>query len=220
MALPDLAHKALSETLEQLSSVADCIYRNGWAEANAGNVSIDVSSLLQPDYDPHRIADWYIVSRTGSRYRQMAQDPIPNLVLISVGKTEQIYPNGARPTSEWQSHYRLQKALPGFECILHTHPAEVIAFGHKYSDMDVTARNELLAHVLPELPLYLPEGIAFAEYQPPGSIALAEASIRALSNQKALVWSGHGLLCFGHDPDDALDYSEIICKACKIALML
>lgn len=51
---------------------------------------------------------------------------------------------------------------------------------------------------------------------PPGSKALCDASACALKDEKALIWSGHGLLTFSDDLDFALDYMEIIVKACRV----
>jgi len=220
MILPDLHHPGLQGIISQISAVATCIYQSGWAEANAGNISVCVSHILHQTHDLSQDYHWYLVSRTGSRYRQMATDPIPNLVLIAKGQNDILIPETARPTSEWQSHYILQNAFPTYGCILHTHPAEVIAFCKKHRDLSTDEINMMLQELLPELSLYLPEGIALAAYHAPGSMELAQASLDAIKNQRALIWKGHGLICLGHDPDEALDYSEIIAKACKIALML
>ncbi|HAN41471.1 MAG TPA: hypothetical protein DCQ12_06125, partial [Candidatus Cloacimonas sp.] len=53
---------------------------------------------------------------------------------------------------------------------------------------------------------------------PPGSEALAAASISGLQDEKALIWSKHGLLTFGSTLDAAFDYMEVLVKAAKILL--
>lgn len=205
-----------SQTL--ISDIAQCaglIHSYGWAEANAGNLSIDVTSRV---ISPKPNARYYIVSRTGSRYRQTAIDPLRNLLLIEVASQESFFPSDAKPTMEWISHRCLQLAIGNRSVILHTHPAEIIALAAL--DISEADLNQSFARLLPELPLYLPEGIAVAPLRSPGSKELCEASLQALTGQKALIWSGHGILCFGNSLDEALDYMEIIVKAARIFLLL
>lgn len=213
MLITDLKHYKI--LLNKISEVAGLIHQYGWAEANAGNLSIDVTSLVP---NPQPESAYYLVSRTGSRYRQTAKDPIGNLLIVEWNETETFYPADAKPTMEWVSHRCLQKAIGDKTVVLHTHPAEIIALAHLgLSESELNAR---LAELLPELPLYLPEGFAIAPYCPPGSAELCDACLQALKGQKALIWSGHGLLCFGAKLDEALDYMEIMVKAAKILLML
>jgi|LSQX01.3.fsa_nt_gb rhamnulose-1-phosphate aldolase len=201
--------------LEQISKVAEHIHSYGWAEANAGNISINVSSLFSPDEIGSK--QLFLVSKTGSRYRQSALNPKENFLLVLSGKQSDVFlPNDAKPTSEWISHKCLQMQRPQFSVILHTHPAEIIALRQVPELQDIKLLNRILPEILPEFPLYLPEGIAMAPLCPPGSKALCDASTCVLKDEKALIWSGHGLLTFSNDLDFALDYMEIIVKACRV----
>ncbi len=204
--------------LQQISEVAGHIHSYGWAEANAGNISINVSSLFTPEeLDSKQL---YLVSRAGSRYRQTALKPKENLLLVLSDKDQDIYqPSDAKPTSEWISHKCLQMQRPRFSVILHTHPAEIIALRQIPKLQDTKLLNRLLPEILPEFSLYLPEGIAMAPLCPPGSQELCDASSSALKDEKALIWSGHGLLSFSDDLDFALDYMEIIVKACRVLFL-
>jgi len=96
----------------------------------------------------------------------------------------------------------------------------VIAISHFPIFKDEAAFNADLAEVLPELPLYLREGVCCCPAQAPGSLELAEASVRHLAGRKAMIWEKHGLLCFGESLDEAFDYMEIVVKACEIWLRL
>lgn len=71
----------MKNLLVRISAVAAQINLHGWAEANAGNISVDVSSLLGSEQGASK--DWYLVSRSGSRYRDLAADPLSVLLLIS-----------------------------------------------------------------------------------------------------------------------------------------
>lgn len=215
MQITDLKHPIHQNMLKKIAEISRLIHSYGWAEANAGNLSIEVTEMIkQYMFTEHR---WFIVTRTGSRYRQTALSPIENLVLIACSETEDnFFPEDAKPTMEWTSHRCLQMAHDRFKIILHTHPAEIIALSNLPISNDTQQLNQVLSELLPELPLYLPEGIAIASRAAPGSQELCVASSIALSNHKALIWSGHGLLAFANEMDEALDYLEIVSKAARV----
>jgi len=112
----------------------------------------------------------------------------------------------------------LQNAIGENTVVLHTHPAEIIALAKV--NKSCAELNKIFADILPELPLYLPDGFAIAPLHPPGSQALCDASLSCYRGQKALIWSGHGILCFGKSLDEALDYMEIVVKAAKVFFLL
>ena len=211
----DLKDPIFQSTIHHIAEIAGLIHQYGWAEANAGNLSIDVTDMVTQRMDTR--LKWFIVSQSGSRYRQTALAPYDNLMLISCSnKKDNYYPQNAKPTSEWISHRCLQMASDRFKIVLHTHPAEIIALSNHSLAQDTKALNDKLCELLPELPLYLPEGIAIAHRAAPGSMELCSASMKALKHQKALIWSGHGLLAFANNLDKALDYLEIVSKAARI----
>jgi rhamnulose-1-phosphate aldolase len=215
----DLYHPHLSEILDKIREVAGLIHSYGWAEANAGNLSIDVSDILGDLCPPQKRA--FIVSRSGSRYRQTAVSPHDNLLLIlSDNDQDSFLPTSAKPTSEWISHRCLQMANPSKKVILHTHPAEIIALNNDELLSDKAELNKYFRRILPEMSIYLPAGIAICPLHPPGSDALCQASMNAISDEDALIWSGHGLLTFAASLDQALDYQEIIVKAAKIHFLM
>ncbi|MCB5279518.1 MAG: class II aldolase/adducin family protein [Candidatus Cloacimonetes bacterium] len=217
MHINNLKHPIFKNALQHIAEISRLIHSYGWAEANAGNISMDVSDLVMQCM--HTELKWYIVSRTGSRYRQTALSPCENLMLVACSQTEDtFFPQNALPTSEWISHRCLQMQNDRFKIILHTHPAEIIALSNLTLAKDSASLNAKLCESLPELPLYLPEGVALVPRAAPGSLALCTASIKALKNQKALIWSGHGILAFANELDEALDYLEIVTKAAKILL--
>lgn len=211
----------MPELLEELRAVAEQINLRGWAEANAGNVSVNVSAeateLFGGDFA------WYLVSRGGSRYRQMASDPLSQMLLVRVDRTgEKHFPVEARPTSEWGCHKLLQRHFLDTgrpdKVVLHAHPSSIVLLSQLDVYQDESALNSLLRDVLAELELFLPEGIATPASAPPGSQELAEKSLGTIKQHKALIWQGHGLVCTGISPNAALDHLEVVEKAATIAL--
>ena len=207
------------ELISKLSDIGTRIWARGWAEANAGNVSIRLT-----DYGDDPLAPiTYLVSRTGSRYRQIADDPMQSLCLIEA-QAEQWHSLSpeAKPTSEWSAHLKLHQLFRAqgndIRVVLHAHPASVIAISHLPIFQDETLFNLELAEILPELPLYLAKGVCCCPTYPPGSIELAEASASCLGERNAMIWQKHGLLCFGKTLDEAFDYMEIVVKAAELWL--
>ncbi|MCK9309014.1 MAG: class II aldolase/adducin family protein [Candidatus Cloacimonetes bacterium] len=212
--------------LKRISKVAFVLHNHGWAEANAGNLSIRIGSIVKPCLKQAGMdeadGEIYLVSRSGSRFRDLAEDPANGLMLIQVSVNEVYYPSNAIPTSEWNCHRMIHERdlSASFPCILHTHPTEVIALSHTALYRDEIALNEHLAQLLPEMPLYLPNGIVASSYAKPGSNELAELSCQKFGDKQALIWEGHGLICRGKSIDEALDYVEIVNKAAKLHFIL
>ncbi|MDD2227804.1 MAG: class II aldolase/adducin family protein [Candidatus Cloacimonetes bacterium] len=212
--------------LKRIAKVASVLHAHGWAEANAGNLSIRIGSIVKPRLKQIGI-DWaeselYLVSKSGSRFRDIADEPASGLMLVKVSDIEEYFPAIAKPTSEWNCHRLIHKSdlTTSYPCILHTHPTEIIALSQTALYRDEKALNSHLAQLLPELPLYLPNGIATTNYQKPGSKELAELSCRKFGDKQALIWEGHGLLCRAESIDEALDYVEIVNKAAKLHFLV
>jgi ribulose-5-phosphate 4-epimerase/fuculose-1-phosphate aldolase len=221
--VPDLSYLAaaypeVAGILDAIARVATQINLKGWAEANAGNASVNLTHLL-----PETGRAWYLVSRSGSRYREIASNPLDGLILVSIGPDgQQVHPTGARPTSEWGCHLGLQEHLAalGGECrtVLHAHPDSVILASQLDAFSGEERLNALMREALAEFPLFMPDGIAFAPSAAPGSEELALCSLQAIGTRKALIWQGHGLVCAGKTPDEALDNLEVAEKAVRMAL--
>jgi len=214
------------ELLNRIRLAAETICRHGWAEANAGNLSLQIDQTLAEELSAttcqHPNSTWFLVSRTGARFRDMAQNPLDGLMVIACDAEECYFPSNARPTSEWPTHklIQMQQMHAGYSCLLHCHTTEIIALCHTDLVKDIQLLNETLAKLLPELSIYLPQGIAFSPYAPPGSIELAQSSLEHFRNCQALIWDRHGLLIRAKDIDAALDLMEVVNKAAKIYLML
>lgn len=228
-ALADFVFRQIPEVthlLQRIAKVASVLHSQGWAEANAGNLSIRIGKLIKPyllsagwDYTND---EFYLVSRSGSRYRDIEDHPELGLLLVKVSDSEAYFPADAVPTSEWGCHKLIHAGDPEgtFPCILHSHPTEVIALSQTAIYADETKLNKHLAFLLPELPLYLPKGVATTNYAKPGSRELAELSCKMFRDKQALIWQGHGLLCRAKSIDEALDLMEIVNKGAKLHFLL
>lgn len=207
----------MKNLLARITAVAAQINLNGWAEANAGNISVDVSSLLASKHGATK--DWYLVSRSGSRYRDLAVDPLSVLLLIS--PSESTLGDGS-PSSEWGCHLKLQQAARSRACgskvVLHAHPDEIILLSQLDLFQNQESLNRALQEALPEMSIFFPGGVQPVKSAPPGSGELAELSFQALGDHNVLIWQGHGILALGRDPDHALDQIEVVAKAARLLL--
>jgi pyruvate kinase len=274
----DAAH---AEQISELKTVGRLIWERGWAEANAGNVSyrICASSSYQTMLSLSRIGklllgktdleveayDWFLVSATGSRYREIADKQFGNFVLIMQPHLEQgstnrnrggapsssclpdsvspspltvqsgsplplnappaffTFPSKRKPTSEWVTHQAvhawLQENRKAHLVILHAHPTDWITLSSlpEYRD-DKAGLAARLCEVLPELKIYFPQGFALTPYQFPGSDALAQVTLNALSDYNVIIWEGHGVFVTAESVNQAFDFLEIIAKAASVYL--
>jgi len=221
--LPFPMSPSLDKLLGTIGRIGELIWARGWAEANAGNVSIRVDDLIPARH--RKKLHWYLVSRSGSRYRQIADDPLKELLLVTDDgeRWEQVSGEGT-PTSEWQAHLALQRwAISSGDpakVILHAHPEPIVALGGMDIFQDEAELNRILADILPELPIYMPEGIACCPLCPPGSMQLADATLDCAPRSRVIIWQKHGILCRAADPDAAFDLMEIVTKAANVYLRI
>ncbi|MBP7310698.1 MAG: class II aldolase/adducin family protein [Candidatus Cloacimonetes bacterium] len=222
--LPELIDKSseFRELLYRISRVAEAIFHHGWAEANAGNLSIDISKIVIRYFPASPSSTrYYLVSRSGSRFRDLKHSPDDGLMIVELSPRQRFYPQDAIPTSEWPCHKAMHEADTDWQypCLLHSHSTEIIALCNTPLINNPYKLNAVLAKLLPELGIYLPKGIAVSEPAPPGSLQLAKCSVSSIDDRQILIWPGHGLLCRARDIDTALDLMEIANKAARIYFM-
>ena len=226
----------------QITETADLLRSKGWAEATAGNLSVDitgydidmnefiyVNSLKFPSIFRNLNGSSFLITASGSRIRELAKSPNENLVLVIIsgdGSTCEIYakiPNNKvniKPTSELYSHLGIynhlhQKKL-SYQSIVHTHSTGIIALTHNPKFKSTEAISELIWKMYPESALFLPYGVGFVPYIITGSIELAEATAHAASAHSVIVWEKHGIIAYGVNTIEALDKIEIVAKSVDI----
>lgn len=238
---------AVLSELSDLLDIGTLIWQRGWAEANAGNVSLrlpdtinlstqtEMQKMCNSNLDRDiRLGEytWYLVSATGSRFRQFARLGFQNFCLAGVPKSNHessepqiIIPCDRKPTSEWISHLSIHTwlidNLKQENVILHSHPTPWIALSNlpEYRN----SPEELIADLyefLPELKFYLPDGIAFTTYALPGSYCLAENTIANIYKSNVIIWEKHGVVIIADSVVKAFDLLEIIAKAAEVYLLL
>jgi rhamnulose-1-phosphate aldolase len=234
----------LRQLLPGIRDVAGWLWERAWAEWGAGNISINVTefvSEITSDTITHNdISKVHkkqnhnlslLMSLSGSRMRQIMKKPENGFCLmhfneksassiIPLAKHQQL----PSPTSEFKSHLLIHQTLlkhrPHHKAVLHTHPAEIIALSQIQEFRSQEATNNKLSAILPELSIYLPEGIAFVPYHESGSNELAEASAAVMKDFRVAIWEKHGIIATGSNLEEAFDAIDLVAKAARIWFMI
>ncbi len=231
--------------LRQFAEVTGHISDLGWAEAGAGNISADVTSLIKvppgpagrhgmalprplPSIAGHRI----LVTATGSRFRDFHRAPEDNVCLVEIS------PNGSRaswrglvwsakeavPTSELQSHLEIHATLRDLRsehrAIVHAHTTHLATLSHIKRCADPAELNRLLWSIHSEVKVFAPRGATLLPYLRPGSGELGAATARAVRDgADTILWRYHGSISHALDPYAALDRLHVLDKAAQMVLL-
>lgn len=236
---------ALTTVLRDAQEVSAYLWDRGWAECNAGNLSIDVTrSMARSDARlasvrreqlaaayPSLAGRFFLVTGSGRRFRDFARDAEHNSMLLRLDDGGGSYTvlwgglNGLdfRPTSELPTHLLLHQFLVSSDAketaVLHTHPTDLIALTHMPDCRHQGNLNRVLWSVLPEVKVFLPRGVGLVPYRVPGSQELAVATERVVrEGHTVAVWQFHGCLALGDGPADAFDRIDTANKAARVAL--
>ncbi|HNQ60194.1 MAG TPA: rhamnulose-1-phosphate aldolase [Bacteroidales bacterium] len=236
----------LKPLLKEIAEVAYNVWAHGWAERNAGNISMNVTPHIRTmDYisdkkqEQHRLPFLFpnlseqilLMSATGSRMRELAEFPHKYMMLLRIssdGDSYSIIPLAnhsfhLQPSSELLAHLAIHQQLIEEDSLnntlLHTHITEVIALNHFPNLNEKNALNKVLLSMHPETILFLPEGAGFVPFLPPGSQELARKTLDEIKHHSVVIWEKHGVLSYGTSPANACDQLELIAKAARIYLM-
>ena len=231
---------ALRAEIERVAEVAGYLWQKGWAERNGGNITVNITefadeemrtlpALSEPrpigEVLPHLKGCWFYCKGTQKRMRDLARDPMANGSVIRIledGASYEIVADApVAPTSELPSHlsvhnYLIAKGSP-YKASLHTHPIELVALTHskKFLEKDVATR--MLWSMIPETKAFCPRGLGMVPYMLPSSVALAEATIRAIDDDYDVVmWEKHGVFAVDVSIMDAFDQVDVLNKAAQI----
>ena len=237
--------KAIKQIIHEVGVVGQLLWQKGWAEKNAGNLSVDVTdhisispaklkafsiipvSGLLPEFAGRS----YLVTGTGTRYRDIQNQSAQCLCVLRISQDAKGFhllwggkKDGFKPTSELPSHLQMQYSLyqsgAKEKVVLHTHPNELIALTHLSETVGEEELNYALWSMIPEAKIYVPRGIGWVPYRLTASQELAKETVKALERKHKLVmWEKHGILAVGIDPIEAFDLIDAMNKAAILYLL-
>lgn len=114
---------ALKQEIYKIAEVAGYLWQNGWAERNGGNITVNITDLVDDEIKnlpaisevkhigevlPHLKGQFFYCKGTGKRMRDLAREPMENGSIIRIlddcESYEIIADNPVMPTSELPSH--------------------------------------------------------------------------------------------------------------------
>lgn len=238
-------NKKLKEIFIQVSEVAGYLWQRGWAERNAGNISININHLITDtifDQNQYSFFDlpktykplakhYFMVTGTGKRMRDLARKPLKNALIIRLNEGGSGYwiisqkksVKNFMPTSELPTHLGIHQMIKergnDQKVVMHTHVSELIAITQSPEFCNADRLNKLIWGMHPETMVFIPQGIGFVPYVIPGSEQIAVKTLKALEQYDIVLWEKHGIFAIGDSVFDTFDSIDIVSKSVKIWFM-
>ncbi len=238
------ADSKLSTLVDDVATVAGYLWEKGWAERNAGNISVRITDLIARDalrvgaqkrYPlpvayPYLQGQLFLVTGTEKRMRDVAKNPLENLIIIEIEENAnhyRVYPLSEKfdsflPTSELPTHLLLHNAWAQRKTVervvLHAHVTSLIVLTHFDEIVSASSLNKIILQMHPEMATYLPHGIGFVPFEIPGTTEIATVTLDAFREHEVVVWQKHGAFSIGKNLYDAFDKMDIVAKSASIWL--
>lgn len=228
----------LKEQLDEVAEIAGILWQKGWAERNAGNISINVTDIVGeenrklPSLINFPLAktmaelanDYFYVTGTGKQMRNIAKDPLQYGAIVRVASDGKSYDVIAReaikPTSELSSHFSIMASFKQKKSknklILHTHPTDLIALSHNPKLKNTAALNKILWGMHPETFIVVPRGVGIVPYEVPGTVEIADLTLPVLDKHDIIIWEKHGVFAVGESLTDTFDLIDTLSKSAQI----
>lgn len=228
--------------LQELFYTTDDMAREGWDEANAGNITVRLTEEQRAEFtDCREDRPWlplsipvptlggesFLVTARGCQIRNISRHPQRDCGVIALNGDGTAYRvvwglEGTEPTSEFFAHLlshavRKEKSGGTERVILHTHPATLVALSHHMAP-DSKALTKLLWSMHPEGVCLFPNGMAFVPFAIPGSEAISRLTCDAFETYSMVLWEYHGVFSSGTTLDHAFGLVQGAEKCAKIYL--
>jgi len=238
---------ALNDIIFEVSEIAGYLWERGWAERNAGNISVNISQLIEDPIESleefpyfelknqhaELSSGYFFVSGTGKRMRDLAREPLNNALIIHINRSGTGYwiiskdkesVRNFMPTSELPTHLGIHRMIAqrgtSEKVVIHTHANELVALTQIKEYCNQESLNNLLLGMHPETIVFIPEGIGFVPYVTPGTEQIAVETLKVLENYKVALWEKHGVFAIGESVYETFDLIDILGKAAKIFFLV
>lgn len=239
-------NKKVKKILFEVSEVADYLWQRGWAERNAGNISVNIDHFIKKDLKiklsdfnsfelsssyPELTDMFFFITGTGKRMRDLAKNPLKNALIIKINEKGNAYwiisqkkkCQNFLPTSELPTHLsihqKIKQSSSENKVVIHTHTNELVALTQIKEYCNQESLNKMLFGMHPETIIFVPNGIGFVEYTMPGTENIAKKTIEVLENHDVALWEKHGVFAIGESVLDTFDMIDILAKSARIFFM-
>lgn len=234
--------KKINFLLSEISEVSYLLWKQDWAERNAGNISVNITCAfkgstyklsgknfpLKKKYS-YLKNNFLLITASGSRMRDVFKFPEENCMILKINDTGDSYKKiflsknaglELEPTSELLTHLSVHdyfcKTGSNEKVLLHTHCTELIALSHIKEFKSQKNLNNLLGKMHPETKLFIPRGVGVVKYAAPGTTQIAGDTVKAFSDHNLILWEKHGCMSAARTLSDAYDIIETAAKSAKI----
>ena len=242
-----LKNSKIQKKILEVAELAQYLWQKGWAERNAGNISVNLTNLVKEEikdmkrYPEFEVGSthselgkgYFFVTLTGKRMRDLARNPMKSACVIKMNKKGNKYHiiskskknlYDFRPTSELPTHLAIHNELikngSANKAVVHTHPNELVALTQIKQFQDEKTLNKLLWGMHPESVVFVPKGLALVPYILPGTQTIADATLKRIVDHDVVMWEKHGTFAVGPDVFDAFDMIDILTKSARIYFMV
>ncbi len=232
-------NEKLQSRIDEVAEVAGYLWEKGWAERNGGNISYNITDVVDDNIRaltpvsekfpigkpvPALSGNYFLVTGTGKRMRYVHSSPMDNASIIRISGDGSYYEIMAekpiRPTSELPSHLMIHNHMAGqgrdIKAVIHTHPIELVAMTHNPAMLEKDVLGKILWSMIPETRAFCPKGLGIIPYTCPGTVELAEATVRELDEYDIVMWEKHGAVGIGADLIEPFDMIDTFTKSAKI----
>ncbi len=234
-------NEASGKIIEETAEVAGFLWQRGWAERNAGNISVmlsaeDLAESYSSQNEPltpltNRFQEiggnLLLVTGKNTRMRDVAVRPMENMLIIRMNDDGTGYyilsPDSGTslcPTSELSAHLEIHcmiaRSKTRQRVVIHTHATELIALTHIKELCNEHQLNKVLWGMHPEAKVFVPAGAGFVPYILPGTTSIGEATVRVLEKHEIALWEKHGVFAIGRTPSETFDLIDIMTKSASV----
>lgn len=232
-----------AQFIKSFEDVISQMYRLGWDERNAGNVSyllseeeIDaykhafnkhIKCNLQLDVE-QMIGKYVLVTGSGKYFKNVKEDIEKNACIIHVTSknTYEILwglSDDEKPTSELSTHLMAHqtraKVDPNHKVIIHTH-ATYINHMSAILPLDERQFTRKIWKLNTENIIIIPEGIGIIPWEIPGNKSIGLHTAEKLMNHRLVIWPLHGVVASGETLDDTFGLIETVEKAAHMYITI
>ncbi len=219
------------------------MYRIGWDESNAGNISYLLRKeeilpylvgkkpirTLPCSFEAKALAgEYFLITGGGKYFMNVEADPETNLGIIRVGENGTDmelmwgFRDGGRCTSELPAHLMSHMARlsvdPENRVILHSHPTHLQAMTFVH-ELDERAFTRTLWKMCTESIGTFEDGVGVLPWMVCGTNTIGEATAEKMKEYRLVVWAMHGIYAAGRTLDETFGLIETAEKAAQIYML-
>ncbi len=212
-------YPSLSELTTYIGETGRRLCEISASEGAAGNIScyygweINIEEAF-PNSEPFSLpydvpqvgGGVFLVTGSGRRLREVADDPEANLAAVQIsedGKSATLHTSKRklfeRLTSEFNSHLavhcdNIARSGSNFSALVHAQPLHLTYLSHIARYQEEQYLNQHILRWEPEGICSIPEGVGLIPFAVPGSAEMEKSNVASLRTHRIVVWSKHGVM--------------------------